>query len=169
MHPSDTAVAFVALDAEFDVQGPSGARSVKAGEFFVPPRVDLKRENVLEPGELLVGMTLPAEHGHRRGAYKKLMDREAWTHAVVSCALTLDMNGKVCRDARLVLGGVAPIPWRLAAVEDLVRGQKIDDALAARAGEAAVAGAQPLTKNGYKVTMVRALVRRTLLELLGSA
>jgi xanthine dehydrogenase YagS FAD-binding subunit len=169
VHPSDTAVAFVALDADFHVRGPSGERTVKAGEFFVPPRVDLKRENVLEPGELLVGMTLPAEHASRRGTYQKLMDREAWTHAVVSCALTLDMSGQVCRDARLVLGGVAPIPWRLTAVEDLVRGRTIDEALAAQAGEVAVVGAQPLAKNGYKVTMLRALVRRTLLELAGGA
>jgi len=165
VHPSDTAVAFVALDAEFHVRGPNGERSVKAGDFFVPPRVDLKRENVLAPGELLIGVTLPDEHSNRRGAYKKIMDREAWTHAVVSCALTLKMSGKTCTDARLVLGGVAPIPWRLPAVEDLVRGRAIDEALAARAGEAAVADAQPLAKNAYKVTMARALVRRTLLEL----
>jgi xanthine dehydrogenase YagS FAD-binding subunit len=68
-----------------------------------------------------------------------------------------------------VLGGVAPIPWRLTAVEDLVRGKRIDEALARDAGDAAVEGAQPLAKNGYKVTMVRALVRRTLLELAGNA
>jgi xanthine dehydrogenase YagS FAD-binding subunit len=169
VHPSDTANAFVALDAQFRVLGPGGERTVAASDFFVPPRVDLKRENVLEPGELLVGMTLPADRAGRRGTYKKIMDREAWTHAVVSCALTLDMSGNRCRAVSLVLGGVAPIPWRLPAVEDLVRGKRIDEALAREAGEAAIAGAQPLAKNGYKVTMVRALVRRTLLELAGNA
>jgi xanthine dehydrogenase YagS FAD-binding subunit len=83
----------------------------------------------------------------------------------VSLALTLDRDGAFCRDARIVLGGVAPIPWRVPAAEDAVRGRRIDEAAAAAAGEAASAGAQPLPKNGYKVGMVRALVRRTLLEL----
>jgi xanthine dehydrogenase YagS FAD-binding subunit len=165
VHPSDTANAFVALDAAFRILGPSGERAVPANEFFVAPRTTLARENVLGDDELLIGMTLPREHAGRRGTYRKIMDREAWTHAVVSLALTLDMDGAICRDARIVLGGVAPIPWRVPAAEDAVRGRRIDEAAAAAAGEAASAGAQPLPKNGYKVGMVRALVRRTLLEL----
>jgi xanthine dehydrogenase YagS FAD-binding subunit len=168
VHPSDTANAFVALDATFLLLGPSGERRVPAGEFFVPPRTTLARENVLGDDELLIGMTLPREHLGRRGAYRKVMDREAWTHAVVSVALTLDMDGDVCRDARIVLGGVAPIPWRVAAAEDAVRGRRIDETSAGQAGEAAIAGAQPLAKNAYKVGMVRALVRRTLLEVAGT-
>jgi xanthine dehydrogenase YagS FAD-binding subunit len=165
VHPSDTANAFVALDAKFRVLGPGGERTVPAGDFFVPPRTTLARENVLGDDELLIGMTLPREHAGRRGTYRKIMDREAWTHAVVSVALTLDLDGDVVRDARIVLGGVAPIPWRVPAAEDAVRGRRIDEASAAAAGEAAIAGAQPLPKNGYKVGMVQALVRRTLLEL----
>jgi xanthine dehydrogenase YagS FAD-binding subunit len=165
VHPSDTANAFVALDASFRILGPNGERTVPAAEFFVAPRTTLARENVLGDDELLIGMTLPREHAGRRGTYRKIMDREAWTHAVVSLALTLDMDGAICRDARIVLGGVAPIPWRVPAAEDAVRGRRIDEAAAAAAGEAASAGAQPLPKNGYKVGMVRALVRRTLLEL----
>jgi xanthine dehydrogenase YagS FAD-binding subunit len=165
VHPSDTANAFVALDASFRILGPNGERTVPAAGFFVAPRTTLARENVLGDDELLIGMTLPREHAGRRGTYRKIMDREAWTHAVVSLALTLDMDGAICRDARIVLGGVAPIPWRVPAAEDAVRGRRIDEAAAAAAGEAASAGAQPLPKNGYKVGMVRALVRRTLLEL----
>jgi xanthine dehydrogenase YagS FAD-binding subunit len=168
VHPSDTANAFVALDAAFRILGPGGERAVPAAEFFVPPRTTLERENVLRDDELLIGMTLPREHSGRRGTYRKIMDREAWTHAVVSLALTLDMDGDFVRDARIVLGGVAPIPWRVPAAEDAVRGKRIDEASAAAAGEAAIAGAQPLPKNAYKVGIVRSLVRRTLLELGGS-
>src|SRR5439155_23706811 len=97
-----------------------------------------------------------------RGTYHKVLDREAWTHAVVSAAIVLDMNGEVCRRARVVLGGVAPIPWRLPAVEALLTGQRITPELAAAAGEAAVAGARPLAKNAYKVPLTRNMVRRTL-------
>ena len=169
VHPSDTANALVALDAEFRVAGPSGERAVAASEFFVLPRDSLQRENVLEADELLVGIALPASRADQSGAYRKIMDREAWTHAVVSVALTLDMDGDVCRDARIVLGGVAPIPWRVPAAEQTLRGERITADLAQRAADAALEGAQPLAKNGYKVTMARALVRRSVLALSGAA
>ena len=97
--------------------------------------------------------------------YEKVLDREAWTHAVVSAAVVLRMDGQTCRDARVVLGGVAPIPWRLPEVERLLTGQPVTEEVAARAGELAVAGARPLAKNGYKVPLTNALVRRTVLEL----
>ena len=169
VHPSDTANALVALDAEFQVAGPNGGRTVPASEFFVLPRDRLESENVLESDEVLVGISLPASQAGRNGAYRKVMDREAWTHAVVSVALTLDMDGEVCRDARIVLGGVAPIPWRVPAAEDVLRGQGITAELAQQAADTALEGAQPLAKNGYKVTMARALVRRSVLEVSGTA
>ena len=96
------------------------------------------------------------------------MDREAWTHAVVSAAIVLDMDKDVCRSARVVLGGVAPIPWRLPEVEGALAGQRITKELAAKAGELAVAGARPLAKNGYKVPLTRAMVARTL-ETIGTS
>ncbi len=98
-------------------------------------------------------------------ADNKVLDREAWPHAVVSAAVVLDMDKEICRSASLVLGGVAPIPWRVPSVERLLAGQRITPALATKAGEAAVAGAQPLAKNAYKVPLTKALVRRTLLAL----
>ena len=92
------------------------------------------------------------------------MDREAWTHAVVSAAVVLEMDQGVCRTARIVLGGVAPIPWRLPEVEKVLAGQRITPELAARAGEIAVADARPLSKNAYKVPMTKAIVERTILQ-----
>jgi len=100
-----------------------------------------------------------------RSTYHKVLDREAWTHAVVSAAVVLDVQNDVCRSARVVLGGVAPIPWRLPEVETMLAGQRITPALAAKAGEAAVAGARPLAKNGYKVPLTRAMVARTLVDI----
>ena len=165
VHPSDTAPALVALDATFRIVGPAGARAVKAADFFTLPTVDASRENVLKEGEMLAEIVLPGRGAARRSTYHKILDREAWTHAVVSAAVILDMDGDVCRSARIVLGGVAPIPWRLPEVEKMLAGQRITPELAAQAGEAAVAGARPLAKNGYKVPLTRDMVSRTLLTI----
>lgn len=165
VHPSDTAPALVALDARFRIAGPSGERIVPASEFFILPRVDFKRENVLAPDEVLIEIQLrPAAPG-TRSTYQKVLDREAWTHAVVSTAIVLEMDRQICRSARIVLGGVAPIPWRLPKVESMLAGQRITPELATAAGVAAVEGAKPLAKNGYKVELTKAIVKRTLLSL----
>jgi len=165
VHPSDTAPALVALDAKFRIVGPSGERVVPAADFFVLPQQDATKENVLADEEVLAGVQLAPAHPGRRSTYNKVLDREAWTHAIVSVAVVLDMDNEICRRARLVLGGVAPIPWRLPNVERLLTGQRITPELAAKAGEAAIVGAQKLSKNAYKLPMTKALVRRTVLAL----
>ena len=165
VHPSDTAPALVALDATFRIVGPSGERQVPAADFFVLPRQNVAAENVLANDEVLASVHIPTAASGMRSMYEKVLDREAWTHAVVSAAVVLRMDGEMCRDARVVLGGVAPIPWRLPEVERLLTGQRITEEAAARAGELAVAGARPLAKNAYKIPLTNALVRRTVLEL----
>jgi xanthine dehydrogenase YagS FAD-binding subunit len=166
VHPSDTAPALVALDATFRIVGPAGERRVPAADFFTLPTVDSARENVLKEDEILAEIVLPGRgRPSVRSTYHKILDREAWTHAVVSAAIVLEMDKDSCRTARVVLGGVAPIPWRLPEVEKLLAGQRITKELAAKAGEAAIAGARPLAKNGYKVPMVRAMVARTIGDL----
>ena len=167
VHPSDTAPALVALDATFTIAGPNGQRTVAAADFFVLPRTDAAHENVLGDDELLVSIELPAAAANLKSGYHKLMDRANWTHAVGSAAVALDMQGEVCRSARIVLGGVAPIPWRVQAAEERLRGQRITPALAEAVGEAAIAGAQPLAKNRYKVPMTQRLVERTVLAVAG--
>jgi xanthine dehydrogenase YagS FAD-binding subunit len=92
------------------------------------------------------------------------MDREAWTHAVVSAAIVLEMDKDVCRSARIVLGGVAPIPWRVPEAERVLAGQRITPEIAAKAGEIAIAEAKPLAKNAYKIPLTKAVVRRTVLQ-----
>lgn len=168
VHPSDTAPALVAFAAQFRCVGPGGERLVPAGEFFTLPRVNVERENVLRQDELLAGIHLPATQAGVRSRYYKIFDREAWTHAVVSAAVVLHCDADICRSARIVLGGVAPIPWRLAKVEAMLAGQRITPELAKAAGEAAIEGAQPLDKNRYKLPLTKAVVRRTLLALAAS-
>jgi xanthine dehydrogenase YagS FAD-binding subunit len=165
VHPSDTAPALVALEAMFRIVGPSGERVVPAADFFVLPQKDATKENVLSADEVLAGVQLAPAHVGRRSTYNKVLDREAWTHAIVSAAVVLDVDNEICRRARVVLGGVAPIPWRLTNVENLLTGQRITSDLAAKAGEVAIVGAQKLSKNGYKLPMTKALVRRTVLAL----
>lgn len=165
VHPSDIAPALLALNASFKVIGPDGERNISSSEFFVLPSIDPENENVLKENELLAGVSIPRPGINTRSAYNKVMDREAWTHAVVSVAMVLDMDGTVCNSARIVMGGVAPIPWRVQQAEQLLAGQRITPDLAAQAGRRAVAGAAPLAKNGYKVQMASAVVERTILHL----
>ncbi len=165
VHPSDTAPALVALDAKFRIAGPAGERVVPAADFFTLPKDDAARENVLKEDEALAAIVLPASRASARSRYHKVLDREAWTHAVVSAAMVLDIDRDVCRSARIVLGGVAPIPWRLPEVEKLLAGQRITPERAAKAGDAAVAGARPLAKNGYKVPLTRSIVARTIRDI----
>jgi xanthine dehydrogenase YagS FAD-binding subunit len=165
VHPSDTASALVALDATFRIAGPGGDRLVAAHEFFALPTVDPARENVLAPGEILAEIKIPALKHGTRSTYHKVLDREAWTHAVVAAGIVLEMDKDVCRRARIVLSGVAPVPWRVLDAEKALAGQRLTPDLAAHVGELAVAGARPLAKNGYKVPLTSAVVKRTLTEL----
>ncbi|HYK60536.1 MAG TPA: xanthine dehydrogenase family protein subunit M [Bryobacteraceae bacterium] len=162
VHPSDTAPALVALGAKFRIAGPSGERTVAAADFFALPSKDPARENVLAHDEVLVEIGLPAASRGLRSTYHKELDRESWTHAIVSVAVALEMDRDACKKARVVLGGVAPIPWRLPKVEAMLAGQRMTPDLAARAGEASIEGAQPLAKNKYKLPITKAVVKRTI-------
>jgi len=169
VHPSDTAPALLALDAKFRIAGPSGERTLPAADFFVLPKQNAARENVLADDEVLAAVEVPEPRPGTRSTYHKILDREAWTHAVVSAAVVLEMDKDTCRSARIVLGGVAPIPWHVPDAEQLLAGQRVTPELAAKVGEAAVAGANPLRKNAYKVPLTKAMVRRTVLELANRA
>jgi xanthine dehydrogenase YagS FAD-binding subunit len=164
VHPSDTAPALVALDAQFKIVSSKGERTVAARDFFTLPAVNAVTENILKDGEVLAEVRVPAAAPGTRSKYAKVMDRETWTHAIVSAAVSLQIQDGICRAARIVLGGVAPIPWALPAVDSMLAGKPITEALAADAGKLAVAGARPLAKNGYKVPLTEALVKRTILE-----
>jgi len=165
VHPSDTAAALVALDARVRIVADNRDDWMPLREFFVLPSDDVSRENVLGAAEIVTEFELPPARG-ARSVYVKVTDREAWTHAVVSAAvvLTLDADG-VCRRAGIVLGGVAPIPWRVRAVEEMLVGKPVTAASAAGTGAAAVAGARPLSRNRYKVALMEETLRRAILSL----
>jgi len=165
VHPSDTAPALVALDAKFRIVGPKGERTIPAADFFVLPKQNAARENTLGDDEMLASIELPAARPGTRSTYHKVLDREAWTHAVVSAAVVLEIDKDVCRSARVVLGGVAPIPWRVPDAERLLTGERVTPELAAKVAATAVAGATPLAKNAYKVPLTREIVQRTVLGL----
>jgi len=169
VHPSDTAPALVALDAKFRIVGPKGERTIPAAEFFVLPKQNAARENALGDDEVLASIELPEARPGTRSTYHKVLDREAWTHAVVSAAVVLEMEKDVCRSARVVLGGVAPIPWHVPDAERLLTGQRVTPELAAKVAATAVAGATPLAKNAYKVPLTREIVQRTVLGLAARA
>jgi xanthine dehydrogenase YagS FAD-binding subunit len=173
VHPSDTAPALVALDAKFRILGPKGERTVAAADFFVLPRQNAARENALGDDEVLASIELPAPRPGARSTYHKVLDREAWTHAVVSTAVVLEMgiekDKDVCRSARVVLGGVAPIPWRVPEAERLLAGQRVTPELAAKAADTALAGATPHAKTANKVPLTREIVQRTILGLAARA
>jgi xanthine dehydrogenase YagS FAD-binding subunit len=115
--------------------------------------------------EILTGVRLPTPATGVVSTYLKITDREAWTHAEVSVAVVLHMDDERIRIASVVLGGVAPIPWRLTAVEHLLQGQFLSTAVASQAGALAITHAQPLAKNGHKIPMTSAAVERALLRL----
>lgn len=167
VHPSDTAVALVALGASVRLVGPAAERTLALSDFFTLPARDPARENVLGPDELVAEVQVPPPAEGARSAYHKVLDREAWTHAVVSLAVSFALQRGAVRQCRIVLGGVAPVPWRLPRVERMLEGRVLTPQLAAEAGDLAVRAARPLAHNGYKVDLARAIVRRGLLALNG--
>jgi len=163
-HPSNAAVALVALGAFFVLEGGKGSRSVAAAEFFTPPSRDPERENQLGPDELLTEIQVPAAAGVR-SVYHEVRERTAFDWPLVSVAAALRLEAGTVKDARVVLGAVAPLPWRCIKAEQALVGKALDETAAAAAGRAATVGASPLSDNGYKVGLVQTLVRRTLLSL----
>jgi xanthine dehydrogenase YagS FAD-binding subunit len=163
VHPSDLAPVMVALDAQIRIVNVAGERIIPLEKFFVLPQVDFKHENILKPGDIVTEIFVPYPKSGSKGFYHKVRERLAWDHAIVSVATVVQSSGGVVRDARVVLGGVAPIPWRAPKAEDFLRGQKIDDAAAQKAAEIALEGARPMKDNTYKVGLARSLIQRGLL------
>lgn len=164
VHPSDPAVALTALDAEVEIRGRGSSRSVSIGDFFVLPSERIDHETILGDGEYVSAIRIPASAASTSQRYDKLMQRGAWDFAVVSLAFARRTDGEV----RLVLGGVAPKPWRVtSSVEEDVASGGLDLDAAETLADRALVDAQPLTKNGYKLRMARTLLIRAILELGG--
>ncbi|HJU91045.1 MAG TPA: xanthine dehydrogenase family protein subunit M [Gemmatimonadaceae bacterium] len=162
VHPSDPAVALTALDAAIEVRGAAGMRRVPIGEFYVLPMNRIEHETVLQAGEVVTAVEIPAASAGGWQRYWKLMQRGSWDFALVSLAAVRRRDGGV----RLVMGGVAPRPWRVPlSVEEDVAGGGLDPHDVATLADRALYDARPLAKNGYKVDMAAALLRRSITEL----
>jgi xanthine dehydrogenase YagS FAD-binding subunit len=166
-HPSDAASALIAHDARVRLRGSGGERTLAVEELFAEPTDDRRSETAIRPDELLLDVTLPASAAGVRSTYLKAMDRKVWAFALVGVAASLRLEGGVVADARLVLSGVATIPWHAPAAEQALTGQRATPELMARAADVAVANARPLEHNAYKVPLARNLVRRALMDLAG--
>jgi xanthine dehydrogenase YagS FAD-binding subunit len=163
--PSDLVPALLAYDAEIALTSSRGTRKMKLADLFVTPRGRDRREHALRGGELITEVRVPEAALARRGTYLKAMDRKAWSFALVSVAAAARIERGVARDVRLVLGGVAPVAWRVIAAEKVLEGSPLDDAACVEAADRLLAGATPLRDNGYKVTLARELIRRALRSL----
>ena len=167
VHPSSLAVPAVAYGAKFRIVGPSGERTVDAAEYFTMPTLqNVKTENILAPDELLTHVILPppgnVKHGHYEVRFKASHD---WPIAFATVILA--MNGNRVGSSRVVMGAVAPVPWRAQAAEQALAGKTIDERTAAQAAEAALTGARPMTQNGYKVQVAKTAVKRAILRAAG--
>jgi xanthine dehydrogenase YagS FAD-binding subunit len=164
-HASDLAVALVALDAAVRLRGRHGERVVRLADFYRLPGDTPQVENHLRPGELLMEILVPRLDWARHSTYVKVRDRQAYEFALASAAVALDVRGRTIRDARVAVGGVATVPWRLPAVERALRGRPPVEATFAHAALSAVDGARPLAHNAFKVALVQRTIVRALLEL----
>ncbi|HTF50286.1 MAG TPA: xanthine dehydrogenase family protein subunit M [Pseudonocardia sp.] len=162
VHPSDLAVALTALDATVRTHGPNGERQIPIGELYRLPGDTPHLETTLASGELIVAVDVPTTALAARSGYRKVRDRASFEFALTSVAVALDLRDRVVADVRIALGGVAPVPWRARAAEDVLRGQPLTQPAIERAGEAAVRGAEPRQHNAFKVE----LARRTVISVL---
>ena len=163
VHPSDTAVALVALQAQISIAGPAGNKAVKIENFFISPKKNVGKENILLPGEIVTDIRIPSVSGTAKSSFRKIAARGSWDSALVSVAVALEIGSDGVRVARIALGGVGPYPWRIEAAEKLVVGKKLDMAVATAAAEAAVSGAMPLRDNAYKLDMIKGAVEESLI------
>jgi xanthine dehydrogenase YagS FAD-binding subunit len=164
VHPSDLAPMLLALGATVTVTGSAGKRVIPLDKFFtLPSEGSIRRENVLKNEDIITEIHVPASPLSARSTYLKFKERESLDFALASAAVALRLAGnRTVRDARIVLGGVAPIPWRVPAAEQFLVGKNLDSSVLAEAGKIALAEAKPLEKNAYKVPLTQTLVRRAL-------
>jgi len=164
IHPSDTATALTALGAQLKIEGPNGPKKVSIDKFFVLPADNVLRENILKPAEIVTEITIPAQPDNAKQIYKKFMRRASWDFAVVSVALIITKEGNECKNMKLVLGGVAPKPWRVEKAEDFLKGKTLSESTIERTAQIALEGAQPLEKNEYKIELTKNLIKDVLLS-----
>ncbi len=166
VHPSDTATALLALNGTAKVSGSGGAKDVPFDSYFIGPREDVLRENVLKPDEIMTEVTIPNPAPGTKMGWTKLKDRQVYDFALVSVAVAFTVDGGTWTDGRVTLGGVAPVPYRAKVVEDALKGKDIKASVKQAAAQIRTVS-RPMSLNGYKVDIAEGLIARTILEALG--
>ncbi len=171
VHPSNLAPALIAMGASARIIGPSGERIVDLEKFFTLPSVDPVRENDLKAGEIIVQVIVPAPAPETRSAYIEAREKQSfdWPLVSVASSITPTAGSKSVRDARVVMGAVAPIPWRSADAENAIKGAPLDVTRAKAAADAALKQAIPMSDNAYKIVLAKVMVRRAILRAGGVA
>src|SRR5437867_1159163 len=162
VNPSDTAPALIALDAKMVIRSTKGERTVDAENYFIGPATDITRMTVLQPGELLTAIRIPATWAGAQYYFEKVRERQVWDFPMVNVAAALKVSNGTIQGSRIVVNAVAAHPMRLKSVEDAVAGKPRTEETAKMAGDLAVQGAQPLAHNGYKIPLMRNLVKRAI-------
>jgi xanthine dehydrogenase YagS FAD-binding subunit len=162
VNPSDSAPALIVLDAQMVIRNAKGERVVNAEDYFIGPDLDITRMTVLQPGDLLTAIRIPATWAGAHFYFEKVRDRQAWDFPMANVASAAFVTGDRIDRIRIAVNGVAARPQRLKQVEDAVTGKPRDQATADMAGQLAIVGAQPLRYNGYKVPLMRNLVKRAI-------
>src|ERR1700716_3801217 len=166
VHPSDTATALLALNAQAKVSGPGGDRTVPFDQYFHGPREDVLTENVLKPNEVMTEVFIPAPAAGTKMAWTKLKDLQVYDFAVVAVAAVYTLDRANWKDGRVTLGGVAPVPYRAQVVEDALKGKDVKATIKQAAAQIRTV-ARPMSLNSYKVDIAQGLVERTVLQALG--
>ncbi len=162
VNPSDSAPALIALDAQMVIRNSKGERAVNAEDYFIGPSIDITRMTVLKPGDLLTAIRIPATWAGAQFYFEKVRDRQVWDFPLMNVASAMVVTGGNIERIRIVINAAAARPLRLTAVEDAVRGQPRSTATGEMGGKLAIAGAEPLRYNGYKIPLMRNLVKRAI-------
>jgi len=155
----------LALGASLSVAGPDGPREIALDRFFRMPHQSMFTEHALEADEIVTHVNVPAAAAGAKSLYVKFREKKSFDFAISAVAVAGVVESGAIRDARIVLGGVAPVPWRVTKAEAAVNGKRLDEATAKAAADAALEGSLPMRDNGYKVALTKTLVRRALLSL----
>ena len=165
VYPSDLAPALISLGAQATIGTAKGDKVVALEEFYALPETDVTRENVLAKGQFLKSVKMPAPKAGQKSSYVKLKERGTWDFALASAAVAGVVQGGALAEISIVMGGVAPVPWRLKKAEDALRGKPVTEAVVRQAADAALADASPLRENGYKTDLVFAALKRAVMAI----
>ncbi|MFB0565108.1 MAG: xanthine dehydrogenase family protein subunit M [Candidatus Aminicenantaceae bacterium] len=164
--PSDLAPALISLDAKVTINAPAREKTMPLEDFYVLPRVNVRKENILDSDEVVREVIIPPATSGEKSTYYKLKERGAWDFALLSAAVNGIVSGNVFRDIKIVLGGVAPVPWRLKKAEQVIRGKSISEDLLKQAVREALNDAKPLEENEYKKELLQVVLSRAVMSLI---